>query len=183
MNFKPNAWTLLFAITLGGFLFQMMQKPTLVDTLDPSDIAFLESKKNCAKEKSNKLKVDLGTTRHAEYIAYSTFIKSAIDEYVKEDTLAQRVWSEIGVVNPDVFSFKIPTCEMYQMLKEMPAGTSEVYAYMAISPYERNDEKMIDLIFYQEQLSNSSDGGLLVAKGNGDGSFYDFTTPCPPLCF
>ncbi len=183
MNFKPNAWTLLFALALGAFLYQMNMKKDV-----PTDsVKITENSKNGMKEicpplilPPSDFYVDYG-----QYLSYASFLKNLFENGAKDcPSLANEFDEYASLVNPDVWSFHLPRCELDSMLRVNPDG--DYYAYM-IMKKPTKDSMVIDLAFSHLNVPGNPQFATmdktLAAKGDGDGDgFFDFTSPCPPTC-
>lgn len=153
MNFKPNAWTLLFAIAAAIALYFCTCKcdHTLADPIE-----IVEDKK------PNKCK-DLPPP---DYQMSDSLAQTWIERY---RVYAQKIVPQVKIINPDVIYFTLPRCEMEEMIEDLGPDT-DVKAHLAI-----NDEGMIVLVFQDIQFSRETD----LSGGSG---FFDFTRPCPTYC-
>jgi len=171
MNFKLNAWTLLFALAAGALLFNMYGKGTTDVAVegDKCDGVTLDTIKTL-----DALEMRLGFLEYQDDSLFRAYEASA---------------KAMGIVNPEVHSFHIPRCELDQMVAKFPGG--DVTAYLTLKDVG-NGKRQIDLIFSdKEKTSNvveldkevlAAKGGDLAALGGGAGSYWDFTKPCPDSC-
>ena len=170
MNFKLNAWTLLFALSLGALLFNMYEGKTELKVED---------------DKCMGIKLDTIKTLDALEMRLG-FLEYQEDSLFRNYEAAAKA---IGIVNPEVFSFHIPRCELDQMVDKFPGG--DVTAYLGLKDVG-NGKRQIDLIFSDNgNTSNAAEldkevlaakGGDLSALGGGGENYWDFTKPCPDSC-
>jgi hypothetical protein len=162
MNFKPNAWTLLFVLAVGALSFNIYGG-------EKSDLAVIDSCSNVLDTISTEQAFDMLSD-------YATYLVS------NRDLMDSLMTRKGGVENPDVIYFKIPKCELQQMVKSIPGG--QVTAYLGVKTNPNSGKAMIDLFFSDRDMTNiniSEGAEMLVANGEGD-RFWDFTSPCPTLC-
>lgn len=154
MNFKPNAWTLLFGLaTLAAIYFYSCQ---CQHTPEETVIAAPEEKPSRCQElppPDYKIPDDKAGRWIDRYKAYAQTIKAGEK-----------------LVNPDVIYFTLPRCEMEEMIKDI-GEDSYVKAHLAI-----NDDGVIVLVLQDIPYQDGS------ADGGGGGGFFDFTQPCPTFC-
>lgn len=165
MNFKPNAWTLLFALSLGALLFNMYGE---------SKTDLIAEDEKCSDSTLDTIKtVDALEMRNG----FLEFQRDSLFEVYEASAKAK------GIVNPEVYSFHIPRCELDQMVAKFPGG--DVTAYLGLKDLE-NGQRQIDLIFSDKgKTSNVTelDKEILATKGGGGGeTYWDFTKPCPDSC-
>jgi len=170
MNFKPNAWTLLFALALGAFLYQM--NSSKADTTDTTTTEVTDDKSDpCDTVKVSPIPAEEAFNMLEGYT-----------QYILENSEFMNKAKSEGILNPDVIYFKIPKCEFATMAESFPGG--DVFAYLGLKPAETAGEYTIDLFFSDQTrtTTTTTDGEVLAAKGDGDEQFYDFTLPCPTTC-
>lgn len=173
MNFKPNAWTFLFALSLGALLFNVYSEAVVPNPLDIGETGEIE--RICPP---NSISPDKAHDMIALYKRYLETHKTIIDELKEGD---------LGVENPDVRYFKIPRCELQEMVYNLnPEETTDVTAHIGIKIDSSNGKNMLDLFFKEENAKatkRSATGEILASKGDkGETKYWDFTYPCPTLC-
>jgi len=153
MDFKLNAWTLLFGIAaIAAVYFYNCQ----------CDVA-LTSTEVDTKEKPNKCK-DLPPPD------YEIPDSSAVEWIDRYKEYAENFKPNKKILNPNVIYFTLPRCEMEEMIEDIGAD-SDVKAHLAI-----NDNGVIVLVLQDVPYTDG------VADGGGGGGFFDFTQPCPTFC-
>ena len=172
MNFKPNAWTLLFALAAGALLFNM----------------YGGGETDMAVDEDQCVEVTLDTIPTLDALEMRLgFLEYQDDSLFRAYEAAAK---SIGIVNPEVYSFHIPRCEFDQMVAQFPGG--DVIAYLGLKDVG-NGKRQIDLIFSdkantskiveldKEVLAVKGEGLTVFADGGG-GKYWDFTKPCPDSC-
>ncbi len=164
MNFKPNAWTVLFSLTLFALLFNIYgeRKTDLVADND------------CSKVQPDTISSEQAFDMLISYSTYLASNRALIDSLKTTSN---------SVENPDVIFFSIPKCELQQMVTSIPGG--QVTAYLGIKDNPQSGKPMLDLFFSDKDMSNAFVNGeidVLASKGAGGERFWDFTSPCPTLC-
>lgn len=169
MNFKPNAWTLLFALTFGALIYNMYAGNGAANTevaVNPIDICPPNS---ITPAQANDMKV--------LYENYLDTHKSLFDSLKQGDE---------GVENPAVLYFSIPRCELRAMVASLnPDEKSNITAHLGIKIDEKTGKNMVDLYFKEKNARPvmSGKGETLASKGEeGETKYWDFTSPCPTLC-
>ncbi|MEO1263843.1 MAG: hypothetical protein AAFZ15_33870 [Bacteroidota bacterium] len=149
---KPNLWTLLFVVALGAFLMEKFNAPETGGPVpDTSD--------PCVPPPSNPDQIDADKAE-SRIIAYADYIAALAADPALDD---------LNLVFPYVELFAIPKADL---LSAYCAFNNEtVYAVMAINPGTDGAKDTLDLIFTDIDQS----------ARNGTGSYFDFSTPCPPL--
>ena len=167
MNFKPNAWTVLFALALGAYLFNMYGSKVTTENEDADN-------NSC---QGTQLDTIPPLEAFEMFSNYSVYRSGRFMDSLKAT----------GVTNPDVMFFKIPKCELQEMVETFPNG--EVIAYLGMKSSADGSSKSIDLFFSDKQVISNAEikagGDILAAKGAAmaeDVKFYDFTQPCPDSC-
>ena len=169
MNFKPNAWTLLFALALGALLFNMYGSKE-ADKKDVADV--VATLGDCNGHNPTEITSAEADTMEAKYLRYLEYNAEILESLKTSST---------PVENPDVFYFRIPKCELQNMVTSIPGG--HVIAHLGIKPNPKSGEPMLDLYFSDKDMTMSSTGEILAAKGgDGGAKYWDFTHPCPTLC-
>ncbi|MEQ8706846.1 MAG: hypothetical protein RIC19_23135 [Phaeodactylibacter sp.] len=160
MNLKPNLWTLLFLLAAGVLAYQQLSSKGNTDTADAAPASAV---KTVSDSISSKVAVEMIATYMERY------------QRVLSDTSAKingrSVLDTTGVVAIPVY-FKLERNEIAEVFRHF--GGQQVYAVLGLLPGANGARDTIDLI-----LSDVEPG-----KGNIflQGTFYDFATPCPPLC-
>lgn len=153
MNWKINYWTLLFAVAAAGLLYkQFVSGEKMAPTLE------------------NTLPQVAFATCPSNTIPYDTGLVRAA-RYKTEWADNQPVGPTEQICNANVRTFLLRKCELQQML--LYTGTKDsVYAVLGIIPANPSisgQKDTIDLMFQVYRNASSS-------------QFYDFSSPCPPVC-
>lgn len=167
MNWKVNYWTVLFAAVCIGwlvssFLFtkEVPEQPTDI----PINLSSDRIPNQVAKARIDSFRIYAGAFYF--YAQRKRTMPEAPPPVMLEDAI-----QECKIYNPDVRYFRVPRADLHAMAKASPVDT--VYAILSLEKKRTNegDKQEIDLLFY-------------VGPGSADdeGSFYDFTTPCPTTC-
>ena len=179
MNFKPNAWTLLFAIALGAFLYNMYGSKTTTETPLGTDIVEV-----CPP-------LEIPATEFypdwSRYLTYAAFVDSLMEFGATQcPSFASSFARYDHLVNPNIRSFHLPRCELDSMLRVNPDG--DYYAYLVMKN-PKKDSLVIDLVFNHQFIPGTLEfeklDKTLAAKGGesgGSDAFFDFTQPCPDSC-
>ncbi len=160
MNLKPNLWTLLFLLAAGVLAYQ--QLPSKGNT----DIVEATSSLNIA-DGSDSIPSREAVQMIATYMERYQRVLSDPNAKINGRT----VLDTTGVVAIPLY-FKLERNEIAEIFRHF--GGQQVYAVLGLLPGANGARDTIDLI-----LSDVEPG-----KGNIflEGTFYDFATPCPPLC-
>lgn len=173
MDWKINYWTILFALAAIGLLATLPifggEAPTTTATPEVKPVP------DCDTVRIDTISFTTGFERIGEYIIYAEFLKDALNG---KSPTAPSDWSII--TNLDVQYFRLPRCELQQMLERIPNG--DVYAYLSIEDDpDSTKHQRIDLLFYDQAIDLSTVKSGSTAAFSG-GNFFDFTNPCPTSC-
>lgn len=164
MNWKVNYWTGLFALTSLAALYFWYAGNVRVDWTTGNE----------------RLGQPIGLTTDRPCDAPDDIPDSIALERIRTyqnrlpDSRAAAA-SPLRVVNPFVRYFHLPRCELNKMLDLMPYG--DVYAYLSIKPADQPDSLgTLDLIFSDSLLGQGIPIGASLKR------YFDFTSPCPPVC-
>lgn len=154
MNWKMNYWTLLFALAAVVLLYKQF---AVGEKMAPTTIENNLPSIAFAACPTNTIPNDTGLVRAARY-------KS---EWADN----QPIGPTEKICNANVRTFLLRKCELQQMLLYTGAKDS-VYAVLGIipgNPMISGQKDTIDLMFQVYRNASSS-------------QFYDFSSPCPPVC-
>jgi len=129
MNFKPNGWALLFAISCSALVFNLFA---------------YDGKKKCIPTKP--------CDEIPDYRIPPSEAKICLEDYQKY------LNDELKVANPDVRYFHLPRCELSEMLRDVGPGAS-VKAHLAVKKEKQPNgrtENSIVLIFEDYQTDGES---------------------------
>ena len=161
MNWKLNAWTLLFAMSMTFVLWNACEQvDTAVQKVKPT----IEN----MTERILINPINCQTTDSTEYvISDSLFMQDTMryGEYIRGTYNGT-------VVNPDVIYFSMEPCELLDMARTL-TWDQKVSAHMAI-----NSSGSIVIHFRGEEYVPS---GVEATAASGMVN-YDFTYPCPTAC-
>lgn len=158
MNLKPNLWTLLFLLAAGALIYTQMQ---------PSAEA-----EQAVSVQETAAASDSIPARQAQQMIINYLQKF---ETVLNDTTTKidgkSVLETTGVVAVPAY-FKFEENEIAEIFRHF--GGKQVYAVLGLLPGAKGARDTIDLILADVE----PDSGKIFLQG----TFYDFATPCPPLC-
>ena len=179
MNFQPNAWTLLFVLALGGLIWQWSAQETAQLTAPKTE----QIQKN--DEGCDALEIPAGEFYgyFGDFLTYSSFLKNLFEEAGEACPTFKKEFAKFAnVINPEVYRFHVPKCEMRTLIENIPDG--DLYAYLTLKEKSAtNDSLRIDLIFGNEALVGDDVQGVNASEqSDGGAKFYDFTLPCPDSC-
>jgi len=160
MNWKLNAWTLLFAASMIFVLWNACEQvETAVQKVKPTI--------------ENMTERILINPINCQISDSTEFVIS--DQQFEQDTARYGAYIRGGTapVNPDFIYFSMKPCELLDMAKTL-TWDQKVSAHMAI-----NDSNQVVIHFRGEEYV--PDGAAKTAASGGMIS-YDFTTPCPNAC-
>jgi len=160
MNLKPNLWTLLFLLTAGALIYTQLPLTSTTDNAESTLTVETESA-------SDSIPSRVAIQMIANYTAQ--FQRVLIDTTTKIN--GRSVLDTTGVVAVPVY-FKLEKNEIAEIFKHF--GGQQVYAVLGLLPGARGARDTIDLILADVE----PDSGHIFLQG----TFYDFATPCPPLC-
>lgn len=152
MNLKPNLWTLLFVLAIGGLYYTYSTNNDEASLSAPCDLDVIKEIVVLPKDSFD-----------VRYEAYK-------DRYlsVMKDT-SLHLDSLIGVKNLDIEYYKLVPTELEQIYcKYINEGKPDVYIYPIIQDVTA-DSSLIDL-------------AIVMSDERGEKTHFDFTAPCPTLC-
>lgn len=155
MNLKPNLWTVLFLLTAGWLFYTTMSSegPATVKPLPPP---------------SDSIPAEQAIEMIAAYDAKVAAFLNDTAHQVNGKPLLEAM----DVVAAPIY-FKLEANELQEIIAHW--GGQNVYALLALKPSTNaNARDTIDLIFSDVE---PGEGRIFL-----EGTFYDFSTPCPPLC-
>lgn len=158
MNLKPNLWTLLFLLAAAALIYtQWADSPSATpEILPPSNVAISDS-------------IDRDTA-WAMMSRYMIKFKDVLDD----DSIqvnGKSILDTTGVVAVPWY-FRLEKNEIAEIFNHY--GGQQVYAVLALLPGQRGARDTIDLLLSDVEPSPKN---TFI-----QGTFYDFATPCPPLC-
>jgi hypothetical protein len=158
MNLKPNLWTLLFLLAAAALIYVQWVSSALVvqEERPPSTVALSDT-------------IDRDTA-WAMLDQYFLKFKDVLDN----DSIhinGKTILDTTGVVAVPVY-FKLEKNEIAEIFTHY--GGQQVYAVLALLPGQRGARDTIDLLLSDVEPDPKN---TFV-----QGTFYDFSTPCPPLC-
>lgn len=121
MNWKMNAWTLLFALAAAGLIYLLAS-----DKAQPKSEAELTT--GCQPDSIPFNVAEGYMTRYAPWMLRMEMHKDSALHY--------------GIKNPEVEFFELDSCELAEMVKFAQHGN--VYAFLAVK------DSLIDLLFLDE---------------------------------
>jgi hypothetical protein len=160
MNLKPNLWTLLFLLAAGVLTYQQLSSKGNTDTADAAPASAV---KTVSDSISSKVAVEMIATYMERYQRVLSDPNAKINGRTVLDTT--------GVVAIPLY-FKLERNEIAEIFRHF--GGQQVYAVLGLLPGANGARDTIDLILSDVEPNK----GNIFLKG----TFYDFATPCPPLC-
>lgn len=187
MNWKINYWTIITLFLAGSLVYSCMdnQSPAKqakwkqqINTIDENVEKVLEvvtATEDC-NTNTDSLIIS-GKEAAGRILAYLNEMKAIKNSVARDMTLP---------VNFNFGFMKLPKCETQKMFEAIPGG--EVYAISTIEPDPNDSTKqMMSLIFADTNIFDD-EGKVIDDKGNflkpeaAEALFFDYVTPCPPLC-
>ncbi|MEL6943755.1 MAG: hypothetical protein AAFO82_13895 [Bacteroidota bacterium] len=160
MNWKLNAWTLLFAMSMIFVLWNACeQADTAVQKVKPTT-------ENMA-ERILVNPINCQTTDSTEYVISDTVFTQDTMRY------GEYLRGNFTPTNPDVIYFSMEPCELLDMARTL-TWDQKVSAHLAINP-----SGSIVLHFRGEKYVSS---GAEATAASGGMVNFDFSFPCPDSC-
>jgi len=162
MNWKLNAWTLLFAISA---VFVMWNACEQVDTA-------VQEVKPTIENMTERILINPRNCQISDSTEYVISDSLFVQDTMRYGEYLRGTYSGT-VVNPDVIYFSMEPCELLDMARTL-TWDQKVSAHMAI-----NNDNQIVLHFRGEEYVSS---GAETTATSGGMVNYDFTFPCPDSC-
>lgn len=154
MNWKPNYWTLLFALAVLGLAYQQYA-----------------GGQHKAKPEKEAAQAAFACPDSTHFIIPDSVASERIDRYYENYSPKVRRFAadSCNTLNGGVLNFGINKCELEAMLHSF-TGADSLTAMMTLIPGSGGAKDTLDLIFqiYKELMPIQAS------------QYYDFTHPCPP---
>lgn len=158
MNLKPNLWTLFFLLAAGALIYTQMQ---------PSAEPVQEVTAQATVAVSDSIPNRVAQQMIINYLQqFETVLNDPKTKIGKKTVL-----ETTGVAAVPAY-FKLEKNEIAEIFRHF--GGAQVYAVLGLLPGAKGARDTIDLLL--------SDVEPDTTKTFLQGTFYDFATPCPPLC-
>jgi hypothetical protein len=160
MNLKPNLWTLLFVLAAGVLAYQQLSSKSNTETAGVIPASAIAAGSDSIPSRAA---VEMIATYMERYQRVLSDPNAKINGRTVLDTT--------GVVAIPIY-FKLERNEIAEIFRHF--GGQQVYAVLGLLPGANGARDTIDLILSDVEPNK---GNIFL-----QGTFYDFATPCPPLC-
>lgn len=168
MTWKINYWTVLFALTIFGIIYNSCTSEATPKEVD-----------NSASYRNVCLPVSVCDTVNSNYVIEDSIALRRINAYAKAMYAIQEELTKnkypLPVDSLVMHHVQLPRCELYQMLCQIPDGDVYIYPTMERDTVNGRPTMVFSTVFGD---SPHYPGKNIV----GNMKFFNFGKPCPNFC-
>ena len=175
MNWKINYWTFIAFFLGGSLLFNVMRPQpekkakwkkeiTNIDNNVDKVLNLLEAKADCPST-PDTISAKEAIGRILPYMTEMMAIKN-------EENMKLPVNFGLGYM-------KLPKCETLKMFEKVPDGNAYIYLTLEDDPKD-DKKKMISAVIGVTNIFDENGQPDITSASKS--SFFDFISPCPPIC-